>query len=290
MKHVAHRKWPQSMEFLTILLSGLLGILSPAGFAVEQVATQAIRNQFDQVETLAVRIDSTPNYQLVQGKADRIRIAGRGLYPEANIRIAALEVETDAIAISPKSLQTGQPQLEKPLNAGIRLVLTREDINRALQSPEVSDRLRNLSLDLLGSPAQRLERYDFVNPQVDFLDNQRIRLQVTLQSQQTETQVTIAAETGIQIANGRQLQLVEPIAQINDRPLPPQFVNLLVGGISERFDLSTLEQRGITARILQWQIDRDQVSLAVFVSVTPEFNAASTMLPTPSLDSEFSPK
>ncbi len=275
MKHVTDGERPQFMEFLTILLSALFSLFSPAGFVAEQVAAQAIRNQFDQVETLAVRIDSTPNYQLVQGKADRIRIAGRGIYPEADLRIAALDIETDAIAISPTSLRTGNPQLEKPLNAGIHLVLTREDINRALQSPEVTDRLRNLSFDLLGSPAQQLERYDFVDPQVTFLENQRIRLQVTLQSQQTATQVTIIAETGIQITNGRQLQLIDPIAKINDRPLPPQLINLLVGGINDRLDLAKLEEQGITARILQWNVDRDQLSLAAFIRVEPEFDPSS---------------
>lgn len=259
------------MELFTIFLSSLLGIVSPVGFVVDQVAADAIRNQLDRVETLAVRVDNTPNYQLAQGKVDRVRIAGRGIYPEAEIRIAALDIETDAIAVDPSRLRRGQVELKQPLNAGVRLVLTQADINQALQSPQISESLRNLSLDFLGSPAQQLERYDFVNPQIEFLDNNRLRFQVTLQSQQSEARTPIVVESGIQILAGRQLQLLEPTATIDGSPVPPQLVNLLIGGISQRLDLAKLEERGITVRVLQWSLDHQQLSVAAFVQIDPKF-------------------
>lgn len=263
------------MEFFTIFLSGLLGLFSPVGFVVDRIAEDAIRNQLNDVETLAVRVDNAPNYQLVQGRVDRVRIAGRGIYPTAGIRIAALEVETDAIVVDPGTLQQGQLTLEQPLNAGVRLVLTQADINQALQSPQVNERLRDLSLNLLGSPAQQLERYDLVDPQIELLDNNRLRFQVILQSQQSAQQITITAESGVQIRSGRQLQLIEPTATIDGNPLPPQFINLLVGGASQRLDLANLEDVGITARILKWDIDQDQLNLAAFVQIDPKFVAST---------------
>lgn len=262
------------MEFFTILLSSLLGILAPAGFVVDRVAENALRRQINSAETLAVRIDNAPNYRFLQGKVDRVRIAGRGIALEQGIRIAALEVETDAIAVKPRSLQTGKPELEKPLDAGIRLTLTREDINQALQSPQLTEQLQNLNLDFLGAPGQ-LDRYDIVNPQVEFLGDNRIRFQVTLQSQQTDSQVAIKAESGIEISSGRQLQLVEPTASIDGNPLPPQLIQLLIGGISQRLDLSNLEAQGITARILHWQITDDTIEVAALVHIDPKFTAAN---------------
>jgi hypothetical protein len=258
------------MEFFTIFLSSLLGLFSPVGFVVDRVAEAAIRNQLEAVETLAVRVDNTPNYQFVQGRVDRVRIAGRGVYPEAGIRIAALEIETDAIRVDPGRLQQGELKLEQPLNAGIRLVLTEADMNRALQSPQISEQLRNLSLDFLGTSAQQLERYDFVNPQVD-LANDRLRFQVGLKAQQSEQQIAIAVESGIQLVGGRQIQLIEPTASIDGNSLPPQLIELLVGGISQRLDLANLAERGITARILQWKLDSDQLSVAAFVQLEPAF-------------------
>ncbi len=263
------------MEFLVILLSGLLTLVSPTNLVVEQLTASAIRGQLKQAETLAVRLDNAPSYRVAQGRIERLRIAGRGLYPAAEIRIAALEVETDPIAVNPAALRQGKITLEQPLNAGVRLVLTREDINRALRSPQVSQRLQDLSLNLLGTSAAQLERYDLVEPEVEFLDQQRLRFQAQLKSQQSDLQLSIAIESGITILAGRQLQLIDPAIAIDGRPLPPQLVNLLIGDISRQLDLVNLEETGITARILSWQLDRDQISLAAFVQLDPQVLAAA---------------
>jgi hypothetical protein len=264
------------MELITIILSSLLGILSPAGFVVDRVAANAIRNQLDGAETLAVRIDNAPNYRVLQGKAERVRIAGRGLYPLPDVRIAALEVETDPIAIDPSSVQRGHPKLEQPLQAGVKVVLNQNDINRALQSETIAKRFRNLSLDALGgAPAQQLQRYDFVNPHVEFLGNNRLRFQVTLQGQrQSANQVQITAESGLEIIAGHQLQLVDPMIRVNDRPLPAELITLLTGGISQRLDLANLDASGITARVLKLEMDGDTLTLAAFVRVDPTFTAS----------------
>lgn len=264
------------MEFFTILLSALLGLFSPVGFVVDRVAESTIRHQLKGAETLAVRVDNAPNYDLAAGKIERVRIAGRGIYPETGIRIAALELETDPIAVDPGRLRRGKLQLEKPLNAGVRIVVTAADINRALQSPRISKQLRDLSLNFLGSPGQQLERYEFVNPQVEFLPNRRLRFQTALKSQQSDAQIAIVVESGIDIASGHQLRLVEPTAAINGRPLPSQLVNLLVGGISQRLDLANLEEKGITARVLDWNLDQQQLSLAAFVRIDPSFTAETS--------------
>jgi len=258
------------MEFFTVLLSALLTLVSPTSLVIEQVAANAIRGQLKEAETLAVRVDNAPSYRVVQGRIERLRIAGRGLYPEPDVRIATLEVETDPIVVEPIALRHGKLALEKPLNAGVRLVLTRDDINRALHSPIIAKRLQNLSLNLLGSSATQIERYDLVEPQIEFLDNHRFRFQTRLQSRRSDTQLAITLESGIAILSGRQLQLIDPTAAINGRPLPSQLVNLLVGGISQRLDLAKLEDSGITARILTWELDRDQISLAAFVQIDPQ--------------------
>ena len=266
------------MEFFAILLSSVLGILSPAGLVVDKVAENAIRHQFSSIEKLAVRIDNAPSYRFLQGKADRIRIAGRGLYPIEGVRIAALELETDPIAVTPASLRTGKPQLAQPLRAGVRLVLTWQDINQALQSPAIASRFRNLSLNLLTNGAsQQLQRYTLVDPQVEFLGNDRIRLQVTLAGQQSGNsqpdRQAIVIESGIAIAQGHQLQLVDPQMSLDGQPVPSQLVSLLIGGLSDRLDLDQLTDRGITARILKLEMMPDGVAIAGFVSLDPSFGS-----------------
>ena len=77
------------MEFLTILLSSLLGLVSPTGLVTEKVANNVVRSQFSKVEQLQIRIDNPPSHQLLQGKVQRIRMAGRGLQlKQLDIRLA----------------------------------------------------------------------------------------------------------------------------------------------------------------------------------------------------------
>jgi LmeA-like phospholipid-binding len=257
------------MEFLTILLSALIGVVSPAGLIVDRVAANAIRDQFDAVETLAVRVDNTPSYQLAQGKVDRVRIAGRGLFPQPGLRIDTLEVETDAIAISPRSLRAGEPELARPLQAGVRLVLTEADLNQALQSPLVAERLQNIAIDLPGSSAEP-QRYDVVNPHIEFLGGDRLRFQATLRQQNSEEQLAIVLETGASITSGRQIQLIDPTLLVNDQSLPSFLIQGLASGIAQRFDLQNFQESGITARILTFAISPDALQVAAFVRVEPE--------------------
>lgn len=249
------------MEFFTIFLSSLLGLVSPAGLVVDQIAQNAIRSQFE-VEQLQVRVDNAPSYQLLQGKVERVRIAGRGLQPKRqDIRIAALELETDPIDLDLRSLGPRQLKLERPLQTGLRLVLTQKDINQALQSPKLTARLSKLSLGE--------QRYNFVNPRVEFLANNRLRFQVELQEQGDVKPLAITIETGLSVLAGRQLQLVKPSVSVNGAAAPEQFVSAIATNLSEQLDLRNLEGYGLQARILQLKITPQELEIAAFLRVEP---------------------
>jgi len=251
------------MEFLTILLSSLIGLIAPVGLVSDRIAASAIRDQID-AEDLQVRIDNVPTYRLLQGRIDRVRIAGRGLSVEPGFRIAALEVETDAIAVDPRSLREGEPELEQPLQAGVRVVLSQADLTQALRSRQVRSWLDDLNLGQFGGAG-----YEIRNPRIQLLDNNRIRLRAALRQADSDEQLTIVLESGLSILAGRQLQFDSPTATLNGDPLPDRIVAGFATGISQRFDLRTLQASGITARILKIEINPDQLQLAAFVRVEP---------------------
>jgi hypothetical protein len=64
------------MELITVLLSSFLSVLSFGGIVADQAAASAIRSRFSKVENVQVRIDNAPNLQIINGKADRVRVAG----------------------------------------------------------------------------------------------------------------------------------------------------------------------------------------------------------------------
>lgn len=255
------------MELVVILISALLGILAPAGWVADEVAETAIRHQLQDAEELTVRIDNTPSYQVLQGRVDRVRIAGRGLYPLAGWRIAVLELESDPIALTP---DLSKLALKQPLQAAIKLVLTEADLNQALQSEQISDALTDLNLDFAGDTEETAaEPYDVVNPQLEFLENDRFRFQATLQGQRTGEQTPVLLESGLTIMAGQQLHLVDPVASLADQPIEPRFLNLLVENVSQQA-FRQLEASGVTARVLQLEMTDDRLTLASFIRVEPE--------------------
>ncbi|NJN86383.1 MAG: DUF2993 domain-containing protein [Leptolyngbyaceae cyanobacterium SL_7_1] len=258
------------MEFFTLVLSGVLSLLVPAGFVLDRLAANAIRDPLEDAEVLAVRIDNTPTHQLLQGRVDRVRIAGRGLFPLEGVRIAVAELETGAIAVDPADLRDGEITLEQPLNAAIRLVLDRADVNAALRSPEIQEYLEDLSFSLALTPETEGQEYEFIDPQIEFLADNRLRFQVVLRQEGTEEQIQIQAETGLTMVAGHQVQLIEPEVLINDQAIPPTFLVPLTEGLSRQFDLRRLEESGLTVRILQLQVNPDQLAIAAILRAEPD--------------------
>jgi hypothetical protein len=258
------------MELISILLSTLIGIFSPAGFAIDQIAENAIRSRFSSVEQLEVRVDNAPSYQVIQGKVEQVRIAGRGLYLRPEFRIAALDVETDPIDVNVASLRQGSPKLDEPLQAGVRVVLTPEDINRLLQSPQITERIRNFGINLLNAPqAIQAQRYSLINPRVTVLERDRLQAEVSIQDEQSSEQLALRVESGFEIVQGSQLQLVNLQIWVNGEPAPSQLVQALSEGVSRRLDLRSLQASGITARLLQLEIEPQAIEATAFVQVEP---------------------
>jgi LmeA-like phospholipid-binding len=256
------------MEFITILLSSILGLLSPAGVVLDQIAADAIRDRLADVEQLDVRIDNTPSYQLLQGKVDRVRIAGRGIFPIDGVRIDTIEIETDAIAVDPQQLRQGAVALEAPLRAGIRLVITRDDLVNNLSAEQTQALIEMLGFSIPGfSDGDTNETVAFIDPQITLLENDRIRFTVILQEQRTNRQNHIELETGVTVVAGRQIQLVDPLIALDGVPIPAPILVPLVAGLTQQLDLQRLQASGVTARLLDLDITPEHVAIAAFVQV-----------------------
>jgi len=88
------------------------------------------------VEQLQVRVDNAPVTSYC--KVERVHSRSSLQLKRQDLNIAALELETDPIDLDPRSLGQRQPKLKRPFQVGVRLVLTQEHINQALQSPQLA--------------------------------------------------------------------------------------------------------------------------------------------------------
>jgi LmeA-like phospholipid-binding len=260
------------MEPLTLILSGLISLISPVNFVGDQVAEKAIRAQFKSVEVLKVRIDNAPIHQPIAGKADKVRVAGRGLFPLNELRVEALELETDPININRRQLfqRRGRLVLEKPLGVGVRVVLNKEDIVRALKSPEVVQQLQGL----LGGRRRTADpqAIKISNPQIDFLENQRIRLEADVQQGADAQPLKVQAETGITILEGRRVQFVDPVVRLNGTQIPDRFAKGTLDGLAEKYDLAAIETRSrIKSKILSFKLSKTELEVATFIQLPAGF-------------------
>jgi hypothetical protein len=254
------------MEFITILLSSLLTILTPAGLILEKTAENNLRSQFSQVQQLKVRVDNAPSHQLLQGKVEKVRIAGRGLQlKRQNIRIALLELETDPIAFDAGSLGSRLPQLKRPLQGGMRLIFNQDDVNNALKSPKVLEKLQNFNLNFSGyRRTSARNTYKLLNPNVIFLPQNRLKIQVEIQEEGIAENLWVEVETGLKVIKGKEFQLVDPVVFLNNERVPPKFLNLFVKNINQRLNITNLEGGGLLTRILKFEIRQSNLEITGF--------------------------
>lgn len=259
------------MELLAGLLTSVLGLAGAPGIAIDRVATDFLRGQIVKAETLEVRVDNAPNYQILLGNVDRIRVAGRGIYVLEFLRIEQIDLETDPISIDPSSVQSGKIVLRRPLQAAARVVLRSEDVNNALRSPTIQSSFKSLSIDITGTN-KNPEILDLVNPEVTFLAGDRLRLSATLQSQPTDakpqiTRLNVSINAELKTIGGTKLQIVNPKIELEGTPVPDKIANAFAQGLNKVLDLRQLESRGIFARVLKLELTEGKMQVIGFAKM-----------------------
>ncbi len=120
--------------------------------ALSLAAEKMLSSQLDEAEKIDVDV-RTDLLEIVQGEADSVAVTGQGLVMQKDIRVQEMELHTDSIAINPLTALFGQIELNQPVDAIARLVLTEPDINRALNSDYIRSKIPNLELNVFGQTA-----------------------------------------------------------------------------------------------------------------------------------------
>jgi LmeA-like phospholipid-binding len=277
------------MEILTIVLAGLLGIGSSGGIVLDKIAQGKIRSQVISVEQQAVRIDNQPNYRAAEGKLARVRIASRGVRIKPGIRIASVDLETDPLAVKLAKLKLSnidrlRESLTVPAAGAVKVVLTEKDLNQALQSTEIQAQLQNTLNRLIVSRAGSTNiSYQLADIQLKLRPKNRLQVSFklsrptknlnlesnatpgTYQTKNPSRELAISLKLTLKVINGKKVRILNPQGTVNGRPMSSRLLNGFATGISDRLNLNTLSEDGILARILQLEINEDNLQLISFV-------------------------
>ncbi len=117
--------------------------------ALSEAAEMTIAAQLDEVENIDVAV-RTNLVKMVQGQADSVSLTAQGMVVQKDLRVQEMELHVQSIAVDLLSAIFGQIELDKPLDAIARLVLTEQDINRALNGDYFRSKMQSLELSLEG--------------------------------------------------------------------------------------------------------------------------------------------
>lgn len=111
---------------------------------VSQVVQATLASQLEDAEDVQVDVH-TDLGKVVQGEMESIRLSGQGMVIQ-DVRVQEVEVETDRILVNPFSVLLGKLELDQPVDAVARVTLTEADLNRAMNSDMVTNRIPPLKL------------------------------------------------------------------------------------------------------------------------------------------------
>jgi hypothetical protein len=117
--------------------------------ALNRIMELGISSRFDEVEELKADVHSDP-MKLLQGELETVNIEGKGLVIRKDLRTADLSVTSDGIAIDPMKAALGDIELTRPTHANIAVILKESDIERALNSDYIAEKLQKLKFSMEG--------------------------------------------------------------------------------------------------------------------------------------------
>ncbi|MBD2206100.1 DUF2993 domain-containing protein [Calothrix sp. FACHB-1219] len=116
---------------------------------ISQAAENTLANRLDEVEQIDVDV-RTDLLKVAQGQVEEVSLTGKGLVLQKDIRVQEIKVKTDSVAVNPLSAIFGQIELNEPVNAIARIVMTEVDINNALSSDLVKSQAQIWQLNVDG--------------------------------------------------------------------------------------------------------------------------------------------
>ena len=230
--------------------------------ALSKAAEIGLSSQLDEVENLDVEIRTDP-IKVIQGELESVKIEGKGLVMQKDLRAEELEVKTGNVAINPLSVAFGKIELTRPTEADAHVVLTQQDIDRAFNSQYIHDQLQNLDVKVDGQPMTIDAR------QVQFrLPGQgkiELNAEVTLNKTDETKQVSFTTVPRLN-AGGERISL-EEVQYAEGQEVSPELTTALLERASELLDLRNFQLEGMSLRLNGLDVQKGKLTLQAKANV-----------------------
>lgn len=230
---------------------------------LNQIATLALSSQLDEAEKLEVQVKTDPG-QLLQGQLEFLTIQGEGLVMQQDLRMQAMEIELNRLAIDPPQLLGGNIELTQPLEGVARILVTEADLNRAFNSELLGSQMQNLQLTVDNQPVT----IDIRKINCHLLDTGAITIDATVWFQHTaESRPVAFTATPCPRQDGRGVVL-EGVQYDPEKALPTEITEALLTKAREILSLSNFEMDGISLRIQHLEVGAGTLTFQAAADVT----------------------
>lgn len=128
------------------MLFGGLSLLEKSGDQIlSSTVTSAIASLFKQTENLKINIKAEPIAKLFQGKVDGFEFVGQGMLMYNGLRLEAMDLYLQEVAIDFGSVFQGKVELTKSIEAIMRVVLSEDDLTASFNTPFIIEKLQRLT-------------------------------------------------------------------------------------------------------------------------------------------------
>jgi hypothetical protein len=223
--------------------------------ALNRLMELGISSRFDQVESLAADVHSDP-MKLLQGELESANVRGKGLVIKKDLRTADLFVESNGFAIDPLKAALGNIELTRPTHATIAVTLLEADIERALNSNYIAEKLQKLKFSLNG----RLTRLKPKQVSVRLPGKGKVELAADVILTDTGATEHIAFSSVPKLfANGHNIQFEQ--VQVNSETASPTLTENLVTTLNQLLDLRNFTLSGMELQLRDMDIQAGKMQV-----------------------------
>ena len=229
---------------------------------LSKVAEVGLSSQLDEVENLDVDIRTDP-IKVIQGELDSVKIEGKGLVMQKDLRAEKLEVKTGNIGINPLSVAFGKIELTRPTDADVHVVLTQQDIDRAFNSQYIHDKLQNLEVKVDGQPMT----IDARQVQFRLPGEGKIALNAEVILNKTGETKQVSFTTMPRLNAGGEKISLEEVQYAEGQEVSPELTAALLERASELLDLRNFQLEGMSLRLNGLDVQKGKLTLQAKANV-----------------------
>lgn len=206
---------------------------------VSRGVSAAIRALFKQVERLEARVRVEPVAKLLQGRIDSFELLGQHLQMYNGLRLSALELFCNAVAIDFSQIWQGKIKLRQPVQATMRVVLSEADLAQSFNTPFVLNRLA-----LVGQDGKSLS---FHHVRIAITPARRLELQANVQQAEARS-LRVGFSAQVEVVEQRRIRFTDPMF-VGDTEAELALSRALVDHLNGLLDLDQLALRGTELRV-----------------------------------------